>query len=258
MIRATLFNVAFYVFTLFSAMAASAATLRGQEAVRAVVAWWTRRVRGLIGLILGGRIEVLGRERLPSGGAQLLVSKHQSELDAIMMFSLFPDLGAVVMKELENYPFVSPIVRALGLITVSVSATPQGRSEAVVAGAARIMAEGRPVLIYPEGTLMSLGAKERYRSGAWRIYAATGATVTPVAQSVGCIWPRREWRKRAGRTGAVEFLDPIPPGLPEAEFMALVESRIEQATMALIRRHADGEDLAKAEDRFARGVANED
>ena len=40
--------------------------------------------------------------------------------------------------------------------------------------------------------------------------------------------------------------------------MAALESRIETATMALIRLHADAADLAAAEDRFARGAANED
>jgi 1-acyl-sn-glycerol-3-phosphate acyltransferase len=226
--------------------------------VRAVLAWWARRVQGLVRLMLGGRIEVRGRERLPEGGPQLLVAKHQSELDAILLFSLFPDVTAVVMQELERYPFVGGIIRALDMIAVSVDSGPQGRTAAVTAGAEKALAEGRPVLIYPEGTLMSLGAKERYRTGAWRIYAATGATVTPVAQSLGAIWPRREWRKRIGRTGAIAFLDPIAPGLDQESFMAEIERRIETETMALIREHADGADLAAAEDRFARGAANED
>jgi 1-acyl-sn-glycerol-3-phosphate acyltransferase len=257
--RSLAFNLVFYPLSLLCAFAAwVAAKTAGKPAVRAVLGWWTRRVRDLVALVLGGRIEVRGRERLPPGGPQLLVSKHQSELDAIMMFSLFPDFTAVVMQELERYPFVGAIVKALDFITVAVDGGPQGRTAVVVEGARRALAEGRPVLIYPEGTLMSLGARERYRTGAWRIYAATGAAVTPVAQSVGAIWPRREWAKRAGRTGAVEFLDPIPPGLDEPTFMALLERRIETATMALIREHAAPDDLARAEDRHARGAANED
>jgi 1-acyl-sn-glycerol-3-phosphate acyltransferase len=257
--RSLAFNLAFYPLSLLSAFAAwIAARTGGGPAVRAVIAWWTRRVRDLVGLVLDGRIEVRGRERLPPGGAQLLVSKHQSELDAIMMFSLFPGFTAVVMQELERYPFVGAIVTALDFIAVAVDGGPQGRTTAVVEGARRALANGRPVLIYPEGTLMSLGAKERYRTGVWRIYAATGATVTPVAQSVGAIWPRREWVKRVGRTGAVEFLEPIPAGLDEPTFMALLERRIESATMALIREHAAPDDLAKAEARHARGAANED
>ena len=256
--RAHLFNLLFYPFTFLCAFAAwIAAKLAGGAGVRAVTAWWARRVQDLVRLVLDGRIELRGRERLPEGGPELIVAKHQSELDAIMLFSLYPQFGAVVMQELERYPFVGAMVKALDLITVSVDNGPQGRTAMVVEGAARVLAEGRPVLIYPEGTLMSLGAKERYKSGAWRIYAATGCAVTPVAQSLGCIWPRREWRKRVGRTGALEFLDPIPPGLDQGAFMETLETRIETATMALIREHAAPEDLAAAEERYARGAGPE-
>lgn len=252
--RSLAFNLVFYPFTFLSAMAAWAvAKLGSVEALRALVAWWTRRVRGLVRVILGGRIEVRGVDRLPADGPQLIVSKHQSELDAIMFFSLFPAIGAIVMRELERYPFVGEIVRRLDYVTVSVSAGPQGRTQQVVEGAARVLEQGRPVLIYPEGTLMSLGAKERYRAGAWRIYAAAGCRVTPVALSLGAIWPRRDWRKTPRRRGALEFLAPIEPGLPQAEFMALVEERIETATMALIREHAGGAELAAAERRWANG-----
>ncbi len=257
--RSLAFNLFFYPFSLGCAFAAWLAAKAGRpDRVRAVLLWWARRVLGAVRVILGARIEVLGRERLPPGGPQLLVAKHQSELDAILLYALFPDFGAIVMQELERYPFVGPVIAAMDFVSVAVDGGPQGRTAAVVAGAARVLAEGRPVLIYPEGTLMSLGAKERYRTGAARIYAATGCTATPVALSLGAVWPRREWRKRPGRTGALEFLDPIPPGLDEAAFMAEVESRIEGATMRLIRAHAAPADLAAAEDRHARGAANGD
>lgn len=257
--RVLLFNLLFYLLTVAVAAACWAvARLGTADQVRAILAWWGRRVLGLIRLVLGGRVEVRGAERLPPGGPQLLVAKHQSELDAILLFSLHPTCGAVVMQELERYPFVGALIRKLDLIVVAVDSGPQGRTAAVIEGAARVLAQGRPVLIYPEGTLMSLGAKERYRTGAWRIHAATGATVTPVAQSLGAIWPRREWRKRPDRSGAIEYLEPLAVGLDEATFMATLEARIETATMALIREHADGEDLAAAEDRHARGAANED
>jgi len=258
-VRALVFNLTFYAFTFCVALVCWVCALLGRPgAVRATLGWWGRRVRAMVETVLGARVLVLGAQRLPPGGPQLIVSKHQSELDAILFFALFPNMGAVVMQELEKYPFVGRILASLDMISVSVDNGPQGRTAAVVSGAARLLAQGRPVLIYPEGTLMSLGAKERYRTGAARIYAASSAVVTPVALSLGAIWPRREWRKRTGRAGALEFLDPIAPGLDEAAFMATLEGRIETATMALIRQHAGADDLAVAEDRFARGAANED
>jgi len=182
----------------------------------------------------------------------------ESELDAVMLASLIPHSGAVAMQELENYPLFGPVLRRLGLVLVSVSGPRQNMTAQVIQGAQRIFAEGRPLVIFPEATLMSLGARERYRKGIGHIYATCDVPVIPVASCLGVIWPRREWKKHAHQTAAIEALEPIPPGLDMESFMALIEERIETATMRLIREHATGGILAAAEDRHARGVANED
>jgi 1-acyl-sn-glycerol-3-phosphate acyltransferase len=119
-------------------------------------------------------------------------------------------------------------------------------------------AAGRPMVIFPEATLMSLGAKDRYRKGAFHMYQAMGVEAVPVASSLGVIWPRREWRKHAHQTAAIEVLPAVPPGLGLDAFMDEIESRIEGATMRLIREHARGAVLAAAEGRHIRGAANED
>jgi 1-acyl-sn-glycerol-3-phosphate acyltransferase len=258
-LRVQLFNLWFFAFAFCCALAAYlCARVGARRGVRAVVAWWTRRVLDAVRLLLGGTVEVEGRENIPRDGSVMLVSKHQSELDAILFFALFPHLGAVVMQELERYPFVGPILKALDMIAVPVDNGPQGRTAQVIRVAQRLMQQGRPVLIYPEGTLMSLGARERYRTGAFRVYDATRATVVPVALSLGVIWPRREWRKHVGQTGVMAFLPPLEAGLDEATFMAVIEERIEAETMVLIRRHATGQRLEEAESRHAGGAGNGD
>lgn len=258
--RSVAFNLFFYAATFLCALVAWLVSLTGaRRALRGMLRVWSRIALWGVRNILGARVEVLGLERLPPGGPALIVPKHQSELDAVVLLGLFPDLGAIAMKELENYPFLGRIVRGLGYILVAVNAGDrQKRTEAVVEGARRVHAEGRPVLIYPEGELMSLGAAARYRAGAWRIYDALGVPATPVAQSLGVIWPRREWRKQPGATGALEFLDPIAPGLGQAEFMAELERRIETRTMELIKAHARPALAALARERKARGAANDE
>jgi 1-acyl-sn-glycerol-3-phosphate acyltransferase len=257
--RVLAFNLLFFAGTFFAAFGAWAlAHTASQARLRAFIAWWCRVVIAMARLVLNARYEIRGRDRLPPGGPQVMAPKHQSELDVFVLYAQFPDLSAIVMAELEKYPFFGAFIRKLELITVAVESGPQGRTAQVLEGAKAALAQGRPVLIYPEGTLMSLGARERYRAGVWRIYAETGAAVTPVAQCLGCIWPRREWRKRLGGVGVVEFLDAMPPGMEQEAFMTELQRRIEEATMALIREHAAPDDLAAAEDRYARGVANED
>ena len=207
-------------------------------------------------VILRSRIEVRGLDRVPQEGPVFLVSKHQSELDIVLLAALFPNAGAVAMQELERYPFFGKILRTLDLVLVAVDQGPQGRTEQTVEGARRIIAQGRPMVIYPEGELMALGAKERYRKGAGHIYRALEIPAVPVAVSLGVVWPKREWKKHMHRTGVIEFLEPIPPSIGLDAFMAEVEKRIEENTMRLIRETAEGEVLAAAEDRYARGANN--
>lgn len=257
-LRVLVFNFFFYGYTFLVALVCyGLARISTRAAMQRVLGHWGRTVVAAVRLLLGGRIEVRGRERLPEGPC-LIVAKHQSELDVVMVGALFPQASAVAMAELGRYPFFGAILETLGIVTVAVDAGPQGRTQAVVEGTRRVLAEGRPMIIYPEGELMKLGARERYRRGAGHIYTALGVTVWPVAASLGTIWPQRRWRKNVDRRAAIEFLEPIPPGLAMDAFMALVEERIEEGTMRLIREHATPEELAAAEERFARRLNNSD
>jgi len=257
--RSLLFNLFFYGFTFITALVCYiVARVSTRERLWRVIGFWGRTMAGAVRLILDAHIELRGLEHLPPGGPKLVVAKHQSELDAIMLASVIPNFGAVAMQELERYPLFGPILRKLDLVLVSLSGERQGRTSEVVEGALRMNAEGRPMIIFPEATLMSLGAKERYRRGVGHIYQAMGVDAVLVAGSLGVIWPRREWKKHAHQSAAIEVLPAIPPGLGLDAFMAEAEERIEEATMRLIREHAKGEVLAAAEDRHARGAANED
>jgi len=255
-LRVIVFNVFFYGYTFVVAGTCWVlAKLSTKERMHGVLRLWGRGVVGAVRLILGGRIEVRGLEKLPESGA-ILASKHQSELDVVMLGVLMPHTGAVAMQELTRYPFFGPILAKLDLVLVAVEQGPQGRTQQVIEGARRIREQGRPLMIYPEGELMELGAKERYRKGVGHIYIALNEPVYPVAKSLGTIWPRRKWTKNIGQIGAIEVLDPIPPGLDLESFMLELERRIEEGTMRLIREHADDAALAEAEDRHARGVNN--
>jgi 1-acyl-sn-glycerol-3-phosphate acyltransferase len=257
--RSFAFNLFFYPFTgLVACLAWVTALTRPREALWPILRFWGKTVLGGVRLILGSQVELRGLERIPAEGPHLVVCKHQSELDAVLLASFIPQAGAVAMQELENYPFFGRILRKLGFVLVSLTGDQKGRTQQVVEGALRIKAEGRPMVIFPEATLMSLGARERYRKGVGHMYLAMEVPVVPVASCLGVIWPRREWVKHAGQTAAIEVLDPILPGMALEPFMEEVERRIEEATIRLIREHAKGAVLAAAEDRHARGVANED
>lgn len=233
--RSAVFNICFYLMTLImAAVSVPVSLVAGNGPVRAMFMGWSRGTVWLVRNVLGATVEIRGLEHVAEPPA-LLVSKHQSELDIALMWTLFP-YGAIAMKELDNYPLVGGIVSKLGHIKVTVEGERRNQLPEVMEGARRVHAEGRPILIYPEGTLMLPGRKSRYRVGVWHIYNDLKIPATPVALSLGLAWPRRDWTKHKSACG-LEFLEPIPPGLPKAEFMALLEDRIETATNALVREH---------------------
>ena len=258
-LRITAFNLFFYAYTFGIAMTLwGVARVSGRAPMLGVLRHWGRTMHRAVEVLLGGRIEVRGLDTLPRDRPVLIVSKHQSELDIVMIGELMPDISAIAMEELTRYPFFGTILKTLDVVRVAVDSGPQGRTEQVVEGTRRVMADGRSMLVYPEGTLMKLGARERYRRGAGHIYTRLGVTAVPVALSLGAIWPQRRWRKTIGRTGAIAFLEPIPPGLPMETFMSEIERRIEDESMALLREHLDGPELAAAERRHALRLNNED
>ena len=259
MIRSTIFNCLFYGFTFLVAMTCwLLAKLRlPRQSLWIVLRAWGLGTVLLVFFVLWSRIEVRGREHLAKGRPQVIVSKHQSELDIVMLAALFWDVSAIAMEELTKLPFFGAILKKMEVVLIAVDSGPQGRTEQAIEGAKRMKAQGRTMVIYPEGELMKLGAKERYRGGAGHIYGAMEVEAVPVAVSLGVIWPQRQWRKDWGKVGAIEFMDPIPPGKPFDAFMAEIEERIETRTMELIEEHASGRELEAARDRYARGANNE-
>src|SRR6185295_6512853 len=76
-------------------------------------------------------------------------------------------------------------------------------------------------------------ARPDYKTGVVLLYEALGIPCVPVALNSGLFWPRRSLLRRPG-TIVVEFLDPIPPGLPKAEFLSRLTESIETATNRLL------------------------
>jgi 1-acyl-sn-glycerol-3-phosphate acyltransferase len=94
-------------------------------------------------------------------------------------------------------------------------------------------AQGRDIVIFPEGTRRAPGAPPAYKPGIGLLYEALALPCVPVALNSGAFWPRRSLLRRPG-TIIVEFLPAIEPGLPRKQFVAVLQERIETASARLI------------------------
>jgi 1-acyl-sn-glycerol-3-phosphate acyltransferase len=237
MIRSLAFNAYFYVGTLLVAIVGIVLVpVPTPVLLRGLLFHWARAVVWGMRWIGGMKIEFRGLEHLPARGPVLLANKHHSESDGILLAARIRGIAFVAMQELFRYPLIGAILYRLQMIRVDKCGGGRER-ENLAQFAKRAYDSGRHIAIYPEGNLMAPGERERYRSGIYYLYRDLGLPVTPVATSVGLVWNRRDWRKKAGRA-AVEFLPAIETGLDKESFMRRLEVTIEIASDRLIAEFA--------------------
>jgi 1-acyl-sn-glycerol-3-phosphate acyltransferase len=230
--RNLLFAAAYWSLSAFYAFAATfLAVLPGRRPVTWAIRRYSRRMLQTLHHIAGIEVELKGRERLPDG-AFIIAAKHHSWGDGFVMFANVENLSFVTGDHLERIPLLSGILRKLGAIVVDNCGGPEAR-KALSDSAAVAHAEGKRILIYPEGHLAKPNEHFRYRSGIWHMYADFDLPVVPVATNLGLFWEQVSFEKKPG-TATVEFLDPIPTGLPKAEFLARLQATIEGRSQELI------------------------
>jgi 1-acyl-sn-glycerol-3-phosphate acyltransferase len=249
--RSLVFNLAFGLISIFYTVSAALAALRpGRGHVRKVVGRFVRRMVWAMRALAGIRIEVRGRDRLPDG-AYILAPKHASYGDGFSIYAQFDDLAFVTGDHLERFPLFKTVLKKLGAIVVDNCGGPESR-RALARSAAEANAEGRKILIYPEGHLAPVGVKFRYRTGVYHMSRDFNVPVVPVASSLGVFWSQEAWTKRPG-VAVLEFLEPIPPGLDRQAFMARLEAAVEDRTAELVAE-ATGRPVTPA----ARGVPDDE
>ncbi|MGF1456617.1 MAG: lysophospholipid acyltransferase family protein, partial [Alphaproteobacteria bacterium] len=206
------------VFALPRRVAAAPATLW-----RRLVLWGFRH-------FIGVRVIVRGLERIPPGPV-LIAVKHQAMWDTIKVFDLVPDPTVVMKRELLKVPFYGWYGRKLEMIGIERDAKASAL-RALLKDASRAIAQGRPIVIFPEGTRTQPGERIPYKPGVAALYRSLGVTCVPVALNSGLCWPARGFAFRPG-TITIEVQEPIPPGLGRDRFLNDLTDQIEVASSRL-------------------------
>jgi 1-acyl-sn-glycerol-3-phosphate acyltransferase len=138
----------------------------------------------------------------------------------------------VLKKELTRIPIYGWWAVKLKNIVVDRGAAAKALRDMLAQAKARA-AEGRQILIFPEGTRTRPGERIPYKPGAAALYSTMGVPCVPVALNSGLVWPRNGIAPRPGHI-VVELLEPILPGMKRDAFMSLLEARIETASARLL------------------------
>lgn len=221
-LRNLAFYFTFYLGSVVYVLGAVLAAPVSRTALGAVVAGWCRYHRGCARAFLGIRVRVEGA---PIAGPALYAVRHESFFEAIDAPCLFEWPVPFAKRELFSIPGWGRAARAYGCVPV---AREEGARalRAMVAAAKAYSAEGRPLVIFPEGTRVPHGRRGTLQSGFAGLYKLLGLPVVPVAVNSGPLYHRG--LKRPG-TITYRFAEPIAPGLPRAE----VEAKVTEAINAL-------------------------
>ena len=196
-------------------------------------AWRIGRAAARLFLGLAGlRPQVQGLEHLPRAPC-VLVSNHASYLDGVILMAALPRPQSFVAKrELEGQRFAGPYLRRLGAVFVERVRT--GRAVQDAQAMTEALAQGRSLLVFPEGTFVAQSGLLPFRLGGFLAAARAGVPVVPIvlrgdreALPDGTWWPRHA-------ALGVEIHPPVEPAAPAPDLFARAV-RLRDAARAAIQ-----------------------
>jgi 1-acyl-sn-glycerol-3-phosphate acyltransferase len=220
-LRSALFNLYFFGLTFVLTLVGTLVRYVVPGHRLAVPMLWARMVLGGLRVICGIRIEISGREWLPTGGPALIASLHQSAFDTLVWLTLLPRCCYVLKHELLLIPVLGPLIRRTVMIAVDRAAGPASLRH-LLREADRAVREERQIVIFPEGTRGAPGHPLPLQPGVAALAARTDLPVIPVVTDSGRCWGRRAFHKYAGVIH-IDIRPPMPSGMPRATLLRELE-----------------------------------
>lgn len=218
--RALLYGLVFYPGSVIYVLTAPISALIGRRALIPHVLAWGRFHDWCTRVLLNVRYRIEGE--LPSG-PMLVAFKHESMYETVQALVFLDRPAPVLKRELMNVPLWGWACQKYGGIVVDRDAGAKAL-RGMLAEAKEIIAEGRPIFIFPEGTRVRHGEAPELKSGISGLYRLLKLPVLPIATDSGRFLPKRGPK----RPGTVTFKvgELIPPGLEREEFEARLHAAI--------------------------------
>ncbi len=179
------------------------------------------------------RVEVLGREKIRSDEAYVMVANHLSLLDILVLFRLFTHFKWVSKIENFRVPFIGWNMRLNEYIALR-----RGDRASVVQMIKRsleTLEEGSSVMLFPEGTRSPNGRMRDFKTGAFEIALSARRPILPIAvEGTSRALPKRGFVLQGRHPIRVTVLDPIPHSQFAGEEVAGLTRRVRARIAAVV------------------------
>ena len=218
-LRSLAFYIMFYGGSVVLVIASVVAIIARKAWLAPVVHRWSRWHLWCVRHVLG--IEVVLDGALPQGPV-LIAVKHESFFEAIDTPRLFTHPAVFAKQELFAIPGWGYSALTYGLIPVARDKGAKTLREMISVAKERV-AQGRPLVIFPEGTRTPHGTHPGLQAGFAGLYKLLRLPVVPIAVDSGATY--HHVIKRSGRI-TYKIGATIPAGLPREEVEARVHTAI--------------------------------
>lgn len=235
-VRNTIFKATFALWTLLFAPLIPLLWVAGTPAalIRHLTRLWARGVLALSSLLGGIRFTVRGRANVPDGPT-LIVANHQSAWETIAALVLFPDVAIVTKQELLAIPVIGWFLRHSPMILIDRDGSTSAMRK-MLADCRRAVADGRSILIFPEGTRKPPGNRVEFKRGVELLYRSLDISALVVAHDAGRVWHDNICLS-PGEIN-VSIHPPIAPGSPALQFTKTAEAALNEAVTGLAQQMA--------------------
>ncbi|MBI4957545.1 MAG: 1-acyl-sn-glycerol-3-phosphate acyltransferase [Myxococcales bacterium] len=129
---------------------------------------------------LGIRVEPSGLEHVPAHGGFVYAANHQSQLDILVLGAALPgDFKWAAKRQLMHVPFLGWHLRLAGHVPVDRQSGPAAAAR-TTAAFERTLRQGKPLLVFPEGTRSADGELRPFKNGGFVAAVRAGAPIVPV------------------------------------------------------------------------------
>lgn len=237
-IRSLIFNILFYINLIVRMIIFTPIYfIVSRENAWFIPKNWALSNHWLMKQVVGCDFTMEGLEHIQDK-ACIIAPKHQSFWDAYAFVPFIPDPIYILKRELMWIPLFGWYLAKMKMIPVHRGSRTVAL-KSIVRGAQPAIADGRQIMIYPEGTRRSPGDEPAYKYGIAHLYYELGIPVVPIAHVAGLFWPRRKFMRYPG-TIKCRVLPPIEPGLSKEAFLEKLKTVTEAACDEFLIEAATG------------------
>jgi len=210
---------------------------RPPSVVRWILRRWSSGFIAMARWIVGVNYRIEGAHHLPDSPA-IFVCNHQSYWESIALTALIPHINVITKAGAMDIPVFGWGLRHAPMIPVHRELRGLNLRR-IVRQARDALAEGRSVLLFPEGTRVQPGATRPYLRGLALLYEQCGVPIIPVVHNAGLFWTEGFQVKSSG-TVTLRFCPPIAAGGDGAKVAAGLEAMMNREKETLPGLDAGG------------------